>query len=43
VMLELKEGPYKPSTDKDFLPMFPAEGMPEAQHWVSKWQSYFAL
>jgi len=43
VMLELKEGPYQPSTDKDFLPMFPAEGMSEAQHWVSKWQSYFAL
>jgi cupin fold WbuC family metalloprotein len=41
VMFELKEGPYQPSMDKDFLPMFPSEGTPEAQQWVSTWQSYF--
>jgi cupin fold WbuC family metalloprotein len=26
VMFELKQGPYQPTSDKDFLPQFPAEG-----------------
>ena len=30
VIFELKEGPYNAATDKDFLPMFPEEGTPEA-------------
>ncbi|MEB3338847.1 MAG: WbuC family cupin fold metalloprotein [Leptolyngbyaceae bacterium] len=42
VILELKEGPYEPSTDKNFLSAFPLEGMPETQGWVETWQSYFA-
>jgi cupin fold WbuC family metalloprotein len=41
VILELKEGPYQPSADKDFLPLFPSEGTRESQQWVSKWESYF--
>jgi cupin fold WbuC family metalloprotein len=43
VILELKEGPYQPSTDKDFLPLFPGEGTQESNQWVSKWESYFTL
>ena len=30
VIFELKEGPYDAATDKEFLPMFPPEGTPEA-------------
>jgi cupin fold WbuC family metalloprotein len=40
-ILELKEGPYNPTTDKDFLPMFPQEGDPQVQHWLSRWEGYF--
>ena len=42
VTLEVKEGPYNPSTDKEFLEMFPTEGTPEATHWVETWQGCFA-
>lgn len=42
VMFELKEGPYIPMSDKDFLPQFPLEGTPEAAHWVKTWQGYFS-
>jgi cupin fold WbuC family metalloprotein len=41
VMLELKEGPYDPTTDKEFMQSFPEEGTAEAQQWVSKWESHF--
>lgn len=41
VILELKEGPYNPMTDKEFLPMFPAENTPGAQSWVKTWQQGF--
>lgn len=41
VMFELKEGPYIPIEDKDFLPQFPLENTPEAKHCVETWQSYF--
>lgn len=41
VILELKEGPYDPSTDKEFLDIFPAEGTPAAKQLVETWQSYF--
>lgn len=41
VILELKEGPYEPSTDKEFLEIFPAEGTVAAKELVSCWQSYF--
>jgi len=41
VMFELKEGPYKPMSDKDFLQQFPTENTPEAKQWVQTWQGYF--
>lgn len=41
VILELKEGPYQPNHDKDFLAQFPAEGTTAAQDWVQLWHSYF--
>jgi len=40
-ILEIKEGPYNPQTDKHFLAQFPAEGTPEAQALVKTWESYF--
>ena len=41
VMLELKEGPYNPSTDKEFLDGFPAEGTPAARQMLERWKGYF--
>jgi cupin fold WbuC family metalloprotein len=41
VILELKEGPYAPMNDKEFMQSFPEEGTPEAQQWVSTWERYF--
>lgn len=41
VMFELKEGPYIPMDDKDFLAQFPLEGTPEAKTLVQTWQQYF--
>lgn len=41
VMFELKEGPYDAQTDKEFLPMFPLEGTPEAHQWVETWVQHF--
>lgn len=35
VIFELKEGPYNAATDKEFLPMFPDEGTPEAVEFAS--------
>lgn len=42
IVLELKEGPYDPSTDKEFLD-FPAEGTAAAQQLVTTWQNYFVI
>ena len=42
VILELKEGPYEPSTDKEFLDAFPSEGTPAALQVVETWQGYFS-
>lgn len=42
VMFELKEGPYVPIDDKDFLPQFPLENTPDAKQWIQTWQGYFA-
>lgn len=42
VILELKEGPYNPSTDKEFLDGFPAEGTPAAGQMVEIWKGYFS-
>ncbi len=41
VILELKEGPYQASTDKDFLQMFPPEGAAECAAQVRSWEASF--
>lgn len=41
VILEIKEGPYDPQIDKEFLTGFPTEGTLEAQQLVAVWQTYF--
>ena len=41
VILELKEGPYQPAIDKDFLQQFPAEGNVECVDYVAKWERLF--
>jgi cupin fold WbuC family metalloprotein len=41
VILELKEGPYDPDTDKEFLDVFPCEGTDAAKQLVETWQGYF--
>jgi len=40
-MFEIKEGPYVPASDKDFLPQFPAEGTEAACAQVAAWQALF--
>jgi cupin fold WbuC family metalloprotein len=42
VMFELKQGPYQPSADKDFLAGFPLEGTPEASLQERRWRALFA-
>lgn len=42
IILELKEGPYNASTDKEFLEAFPSEGSPAARQQVEIWQECFA-
>lgn len=41
VMLEIKEGPYQPAADKDFLAQFPAEGSPAAEEQERAWRALF--
>lgn len=41
VMFELKEGPYVPASDKDFLSHFPPEGTSAAQEQVKTWEALF--
>ncbi|MFQ6538577.1 MULTISPECIES: WbuC family cupin fold metalloprotein [Aphanothece] len=41
VMLELKQGPYEPATDKEFLTRFPAEGTPDAVLQERRWRNLF--
>ena len=41
VMFELKQGPYIPTTDKDFLSAFPVEGSPEAAVQERRWRQWF--
>ncbi len=41
VLLEVKQGPYIPAQDKDFLPCFPAEGSPAAAAQVRAWTQLF--
>lgn len=42
VILELKEGPYQPASDKDFLPQFPAEGEATCADYIRQWEALFA-
>jgi cupin fold WbuC family metalloprotein len=42
VMFELKQGPYVPVADKDFLASFPLEGTPEAAAQERAWRALFA-
>ena len=41
VMFEIKQGPYQPALDKDFLSTFPAEGTPEAVAQEAIWRRRF--
>ncbi|MBM5815068.1 MAG: cupin fold metalloprotein, WbuC family [Cyanobacteria bacterium K_Offshore_surface_m2_239] len=41
VMFEIKQGPYEPTRDKDFLTDFPAEGTPEAVAQEAAWRARF--
>jgi len=41
VMFELKQGPYVPTADKDFLACFPLEGSPEASAQELAWRQRF--
>jgi cupin fold WbuC family metalloprotein len=41
VMFELKQGPYQPTSDKDFLIQFPAEGTPSAADQERNWRALF--
>ena len=38
VIFELKQGPYQPAQDKDFLNGFPQEGTTEATRQESQWR-----
>ncbi|WP_287128260.1 WbuC family cupin fold metalloprotein [Candidatus Cyanaurora vandensis] len=40
-LLEIKAGPYDPTTDKTFITSFPPEGTPIAAQWVATWEAYF--
>jgi cupin fold WbuC family metalloprotein len=39
VMFEVKPGPYRALTDKDFAPWAPPEGTPEATETLTRWRS----
>jgi cupin fold WbuC family metalloprotein len=41
VMFEIKQGPYQPARDKDFLATCPAEGTPEAAARELSWRGRF--
>ena len=41
VIFELKQGPYQPSSDKDFLPGFPFENTPAADAQEQRWRDLF--
>lgn len=41
VIFEIKQGPYQPASDKDFLAIFPAEGSPEAGTQEGLWRHRF--
>jgi cupin fold WbuC family metalloprotein len=39
IFLEIKEGPYDPASASEFAPWSPAEGDPEAQHFMRRLRS----
>ena len=41
VIFELKQGPYQPTHDKDFIASFPQEGTPEACQQELHWRAFF--
>ena len=41
VIFEIKQGPYEPLADKDFLTTFPPEGTPEADRQERLWRPQF--
>jgi|TARA_A100001011_G_scaffold386462_1_gene462334 cupin fold WbuC family metalloprotein len=41
VIFELKQGPYQPSSDKDFLAGFPLENTPDAETQEQRWRDLF--
>ncbi|WP_415410035.1 WbuC family cupin fold metalloprotein [Synechococcus sp. A10-1-5-9] len=41
VIFELKQGPYVPCQDKDFIRNFPQEGTPEAEQQERRWRDRF--
>ena len=41
VTFELKQGPYQPTADKDFLALYPAEGNPQAAVQEQQWRALF--
>lgn len=41
VLFEVKPGPYRSLTDKDFAPWAPAEGEPQAADLVARWEAVF--
>jgi hypothetical protein len=41
-MFELKQGPYQPTADKDFLRAFPGEGSEQAEAQERSWRQLFA-
>ena len=41
VMFEIKQGPYQPAADKDFLAAFPAEGTEAAAAQERAWRALF--
>ncbi len=41
VLMEIKQGPYRPSADKDFLAGFPLEGTEAAARLEARWRALF--
>jgi cupin fold WbuC family metalloprotein len=41
VIFELKQGPYQPTSDKDFLAQFPSEGTAAAADQERSWRALF--
>ncbi len=43
VLMEAKDGPYVPSTDKDFAPWAPLESDPAKDHWLAELRSKISV